>query len=82
MQKKVEEREAEKARRRKLEKEARKQHGCKAKTQKAAADHHEAGTAGKPLDIATETRVHGEDEGSVPPHGILRNQIHIVDVIK
>ena len=46
MQKKVEEREAEEARRRKLEKEARKQHGCKAKTQKAAADHHEAGTAG------------------------------------
>ena len=58
------------------------QHGCEVETQSAAADHHEAGTAGEPLDVATETRVHGVDEGSVPPRGILWNQIHIVDVIK
>ena len=82
MQKKAEEREAEEAWRRKLEKETRKQHGCEAETKRAAADHHEAGTVGEPLDIATETRLHGEDEGGDPHHGILLNRIHIIDVIK
>ena len=62
MQKKVEEREAEEARRRKLEKEARKQKGCEAEMQGAAADQQEIGSAGEPLDDATETPVHGDDE--------------------
>ena len=82
LQKKVEGREADEVRRRKLEKEARKQNRCEAETQGAAADHQEVGTAGKPLDDPTETQVHGDDEGGVPPPGFLRNQIHFLDVIK
>ena len=30
---------------------------------------------------ATETQVHGEDDGGVPPDGTFRNRIHSVDVI-
>ena len=40
--------------------------GCEAETQQAAADYQEDGTASEWSDIATVTRVHGDDEGGVP----------------
>ena len=40
--------------------------------QRASADNHETGTAGEPLDEATETRVHGDDEGGVDKYNKIK----------
>ena len=66
MKKRIEEREAEEERRRRLEKGAQKQHECKAEMLGAAVDHLEEGPADEQPG-ATATQVHGEDEGGVPP---------------
>ena len=70
MQKRFDDRDAEEALRKRLEKDAQKQHGCEAKMLRDTAGHPEDGHADEQPG-ATETQVYGEDKGSVPSRGDL-----------